>query len=162
MPLITLEQDHIDRIVDQVPGGVTNIQDIYPLGSLQEGILFHHMLSSKAVGDTYITPFFLSVPTREKADYFIEGLNKVVARHDVFRTAIFWEGLPQAVQVVLRDAQVVVNELHLDPDIDALSQLREHIAPGKLWMDLGLAPLLRADIASDPTSDKVFVMIYLK
>ena len=45
LTLIHLAQDNIDRIVRCVEGGVSNLQDIYPLTPLQEGILFHHLLS---------------------------------------------------------------------------------------------------------------------
>ncbi|MFP4897645.1 hypothetical protein, partial [Paraburkholderia sp. EG304] len=47
LPLIELTQGEIDRIVGTVPGGVGNIQDIYGLSPLQDGILFHHLLAGQ-------------------------------------------------------------------------------------------------------------------
>ena len=59
LPLVELEAEHIERIVQAVPGGAANIQDIYPLAPLQEGILFHHLLDEQG-GDTYVVPMLLS------------------------------------------------------------------------------------------------------
>ncbi|KAG0041019.1 hypothetical protein BGZ83_002386, partial [Gryganskiella cystojenkinii] len=52
LPLIDLSQEDMNVIVRQVNGGVANIQDIYPLSSLQDGILFHHLMDTK--GDPYL------------------------------------------------------------------------------------------------------------
>ena len=105
-----LSQDDIDQIVRFVPGGVSNIQDIYPLSPLQEGILFHHQLSEQ---DVYITPMLLKMDGEIEVESFLTALQKVVTRHDILRTGILWKGLSQSVQVVYREAQVEVESIVL-------------------------------------------------
>src|ERR1044071_8995793 len=98
LPLVALTQDQIDGIVETVPGGSSNIQDIYPLAPLQEGILFHHLLAEE--GDPYVLWSLRSFADRALLDRYVAALNGVVARHDILRTAIIWEGLAEAENVM--------------------------------------------------------------
>src|SRR3954454_20134264 len=115
LPLGDLTPSDIERIVAAVPGGVDNVQDIYPLSPLQEGMLFHHLLDTRR-GDTYMLLILLSVATSEALDKLIAAFEAVMKRHDILRTAVLWDGLSGPVQVVYRHATLPVEELIVDPD----------------------------------------------
>ncbi|WP_368669340.1 amino acid adenylation domain-containing protein, partial [Mycetohabitans sp. B8] len=148
LPLIELTQAEIDRIVEQVPGGVANIQDIYALSPLQDGILFHHLLASE--GDPYLLNMQLAFDTRERLDQYLDAVQQVVNRHDILRTAFVWEGLSKPAQVVWRHARLPVTELTFDPaDGPIAEQLAQRFDSCHYRLDLTQAPLLHFAIAQD-------------
>ena len=149
LPLVTLTQQEIDRIVARVPGGGANVQDIYPLAPLQEGILFHHLLAQE--GDPYLLTQMMRFDHRARLDGYLAALQAVIGRHDILRTAIAWEGLPQPVQVVLREAALPVTEVALAADGgDAVEQLRRRYDSSRYRIDLRSAPLMRVLLCRDP------------
>ncbi len=147
LPLVKLSQQEIEQIVADVPGGVANVQDIYPLSSLQEGILFHHLLQSE--GDAYLMRTVATFSTRALLDNFLDAVQVVIDRHDILRTALRWQGLPQPVQVVHRHARLPVVNLDCEPGVDALQRLREQTDTHHLRLDLQQAPLIAAYITYD-------------
>ncbi|WP_052451142.1 non-ribosomal peptide synthetase, partial [Pseudomonas batumici] len=147
LPLVTLSQAEIEQIVADVPGGAGNVQDIYPLSSLQEGILFHHLLQSE--GDAYLMRTVVTFTTRALLDNFLAAVQVVIDRHDILRTALRWQGLPQPVQVVHRRAQLPVVSLDSMPGEDALQMLRERTDTHHLRLDLQQAPLIAAYVTYD-------------
>ena len=154
LPLVTLTQPEIDAIVADLPGGVSNLQDIYPLAPLQEGILFHHLIESadENGGDTYLQRSLVVFPRREQLDAFLGAMQRVIDRHDILRSAVRWQGLVQPVQVVYRRASLPVREVTLDDASPALAQLQALTDPRRIRIDLSRAPLLAAHVARDPHS----------
>ncbi|WP_246083895.1 condensation domain-containing protein, partial [Nonomuraea diastatica] len=148
LPLVDLSQEQIDRIVANIPGGTANVQDIYPLAPLQEGMLFHHLMSPDH--DAYVLTNLLAIDTRENLDGFLAALQAVIDRHDVLRTSLAWEGVPRPVQVVHRHARLTVEQ------VDAVD------LPGiAKRIDLVEAPLLRAFTAHDVENDRWLLMILM-
>lgn len=157
LPLVSLSLEEIEVIVNQVPGGVSNIQDIYPLGPLQEGVLFHHRLKPK--GDAYVLCDLFRIRSKQEVHKFLEALQFVINRHDVLRTAILWNKLSIPVQVICRQVELPVSWIELEAGIDCLSYMEGLSAPEIQQMDLGQAPVLRALIARDAGSEEFIILL---
>nr|WP_256261391.1 non-ribosomal peptide synthetase [Pseudomonas gingeri] len=145
LPLVVLDQADIDRIVATVPGGAANVQDIYPLGPLQAGILYHHLTAGDS--DPYLQQTRFAFADRTRLDAFCHALQRVIERNDILRSSLFWEGLPAPVQVVWREARFQVDEI-------ALHDLA-HATP----MDLTRAPLLHLVYADDPGQQRIIAVL---
>jgi len=159
--LVELEPDQIAQIVQLTPGGAENIQDIYPLVALQEGMLFHHLFNEQG-GDTYLVSILLSLPSQERLQELAEALQWLIDRHDILRTAVRWEQLPRPVQVVYRRATLPVEELTLVRDRDAIEQLREYMRPEHQRLDVRQAPLMRLKIASTQPHEPCYAILQLQ
>ena len=153
LPLIALTSSEIDRIVARVEGGVANVQDIYPLAPLQEGMLFHHLLSHQ--GDPYLLRSLTCFDSRARMDRYIESLQRVIDRHDILRTAVLWEGLPCPVQVVWRFARLPVEEVQVpDGRGDVVAWMKERFDPRSVRLEVRQAPMMRLFIARDQVRDR--------
>ncbi|HEX3728459.1 MAG TPA: amino acid adenylation domain-containing protein, partial [Opitutaceae bacterium] len=117
-----------------------NVEDIYELSPLQEGMLFHHVADQGSGLYREQMTFELGGQVDEGA--FGRAWEEIVSRHGALRASFQWEGLEQPLQVVHRNVSVPIE--HRDaagwgPDRLAAVADEER---GRAF-DLGQAPLMR-------------------
>ncbi len=136
-----------------------NIENIYPLAPLQEGILFHSLMAPGASG-VYMPQiaFHLSGridPTRLRAAW-----EQVLARHSALRSSIHWQERDEPFQVVYRQLPLPWTELDWrGQDADAaLAALFD--ANRAQPFDLRRPPLMRLHFARISDDRQVLVLCH--
>ncbi|MFJ6574294.1 amino acid adenylation domain-containing protein, partial [Streptomyces sp. NPDC091292] len=112
-PLAHIDQAALDRVTAHVP---TEIEDIYPLTALQQGMLFHTRLSDDP--GMYWVQNGLSLTGELDIDALKQAWEQVFSRHEVLRTAVVWDGVPEPLAVVSRSVPLPL-------DVRDLSRLDE-------------------------------------
>ncbi|MEM9101115.1 MAG: amino acid adenylation domain-containing protein [Pseudomonadota bacterium] len=159
LPLLSLDTQEIAAIVSAIPGGVQNIQDIYPLGPLQEGIYFHHTFEEQH--DPYVMHRLFRVKGENALKHFVQSLHFIIDRHDVLRTAVIWQALSQPVQVVCREVDVPTIETDCLNEKDALESAYAFSASTSERIDISQAPLLSLEIIRNKETATIFLLVRL-
>jgi len=121
-----------------------DIEDIYELSPMQEGMLFHALYAPRE--GTYVTQQLFVVSDERMLCAIEWAAGQAVARHTTLRTSFHWEGTDKPLQVVHRDTPPEMRRLdwrtmpeaERGPRLDTL--LKEDRERG---FDLTSAPLLR-------------------
>ncbi|MDR6232870.1 amino acid adenylation domain-containing protein/non-ribosomal peptide synthase protein (TIGR01720 family) [Pseudomonas psychrotolerans] len=134
-PLAGLTQAQLDAL----PVAVEEVEDIYPLSPMQQGMLFHS-LYEQGNGD-YVNQMRVDVEGLEP-QRFREAWYAALTEHPILRSAFFWgESFETPIQMVLRDLEPEVIEIDASDDAKALEALAE--SERVRGFDLSRPPLLR-------------------
>ncbi|MCL1936228.1 MAG: amino acid adenylation domain-containing protein [Defluviitaleaceae bacterium] len=98
-----------------------NIEDIYSLTPMQEGILFHHLEDSSS--SAYVIQNIIHVEGNFDDEYILKALDLLSKRHSSLRTAIAYEGLEKPLQVVLNNRNIEYKSI----DLSKLEELEKEI-----------------------------------
>ncbi|MFO2465905.1 amino acid adenylation domain-containing protein [Pseudomonas sp. 15FMM2] len=136
--LVRLEQAQLDSL----PMAAAQIEDIYPLSPMQQGMLFHSLYEQEQ--GHYINQLRLDVDGLDP-ERFRQAWQAMLDSHDILRTGFLWQGaFERPVQVVYKHAQVPFT-VHDWRDHPQLESALDELARGERQQgfDLVRAPLLR-------------------
>ncbi|GJG89259.1 hypothetical protein tb265_44400 [Gemmatimonadetes bacterium T265] len=124
-----------------------DVEDAYPLSSMQQGLLFHAL--SGADGGAYHLQVRFAADGPLDVGAFRRVWDEVVRRHGILRTAFVWEGVPWPLQVVVARAAMPWDDedwRDLDRDEQA-ARLDGLLADDRrASFDLARAPLTRVTL----------------
>ena len=103
-PLAKLEQKTLDKVM----GTRREVEDIYVLTGMQQGLLFHTMYEEGR--ETYYEQMSCRIEGELKVEAFKKAWQGVVDRHAILRTSFEWEGLKEPVQVVQQGLRLEFRE----------------------------------------------------
>ncbi|WLH14379.1 non-ribosomal peptide synthase/polyketide synthase [Pseudomonas hefeiensis] len=137
-PLAGLSQPQLDAL----PLAARQIEDIYPLSPMQQGMLFHTLYEQQA--GNYINQLRVDVAGLD-VERFRQAWQAAMDAHEVLRSSFVWDGdFKRALQVVHKQLEVafVLHDWRARPD---LSQDLETLALAQRQQgfELDAAPLLR-------------------
>jgi amino acid adenylation domain-containing protein/non-ribosomal peptide synthase protein (TIGR01720 family) len=80
------------------------IEDVYPLSSMQQGMLFHSLYEPGS--KVYLIQLRSFISRGLEPEAFRHAWAEVVRRHAILRTAVLWEGLEKPLQVVHQSVEL--------------------------------------------------------
>ncbi|NEQ65236.1 MAG: amino acid adenylation domain-containing protein, partial [Symploca sp. SIO2D2] len=105
-PAINLTQEELDALVLKLQADATNknIESIYPLSPMQEGLLFHTNYAPNS--GMYMEQILLTLSGEVNQENLKKSWEEVVQRHGVLRTMFVWEDRQQPLQVVRKQVDL--------------------------------------------------------
>lgn len=138
-----------------------NIQNIYPLSPMQQGMLFHTLLSPET--EVYSEQLSCIISGELLLEAFRQAWEKVIERQDILRSSFIWDDLDEPLQVVHKDVSLNFRVLdwteHDTKNTDKM--IRDVMADDrKNRIDLSLAPLMNITLIRLSTDKSCFIWNY--
>ncbi|BAY66479.1 amino acid adenylation domain-containing protein [Calothrix brevissima NIES-22] len=144
-PLAKLTQAQLDTELGKIK--YENLEDIYPLSPMQQGMLFHSLYAPES--GVYFERLSCTFQGKLEVENFEQAWQQVIAKYSVFRTGFIWENHHQPLQVVYRQVKLplVIDDwqgLSVIEQQDKLNIFLESEA--RRGFELSLAPLMRLSL----------------
>lgn len=138
-----------------------NIEAIYTLSPLQEGILYHVLQEPES--DTYFQQFSCTISGLTDIEKWQASWQHVVARHPAMRTLFTWDKRERPLQIVRERVTLPVEVLDWQNESNQQQQLK-----WQSWLqrdrdrgfDLSVAPLVRLTLAQTQADEYFFLFSF--
>ncbi len=124
-----------------------NIEDIYPLSPLQQGLLFHGILAPNS--EVYFTQSSLEITGEVNVPALVTAFQGMVNRHSILRTGFLWQKVKEPIQVVYRSVRLPFDHYDWKEKTDEVQneKLEELLADDRAkGFKLDKAPLMRCSL----------------
>ncbi len=135
-----------------------NIEAIYPLSPMQQGMLFHTIYNPQS--GAYFEQFSCRLKGAFERDAFSKAWHEVVRRHPALRTAFVYKKLDKMLQVVHKDVElpIVEDDWSALPETEQAEKFEQFlIADKKKGFNLSKAPLMRFHLMKRGEQDYYFL-----
>lgn len=134
------------------------IQDIYTLSPLQEGLLYHNLVTDAG---SYVVQTAYQLQGQISPQLVEQSLERLFRRYDILRTAFVHEGLSKMVQVVLKERvpDMHYGEIEREDDIDGF--IENYLEQDRLrGFDLAKDVLMRVALFRTAQGAYTFIWSY--
>ncbi|BAY66482.1 amino acid adenylation domain-containing protein [Calothrix brevissima NIES-22] len=155
-PLAKLTQKQLDAELSKIK--YQNIEDIYPLSPMQQGMLFHTVYEPDS--GAYFEQLTCTLKGHLNIPAFEQAWEQVIARHSIFRTAFIWENYDQPLQIVYRQVKLPleINDWRTLSPSEQQDQLETFLqSEQRQGFLLSQAPLMRLNLIQLDAEEYQFI-----
>ncbi|GGX08656.1 non-ribosomal peptide synthase/polyketide synthase [Aquimarina muelleri] len=146
---VSLSLSEYDLVQEYIKNSEDNreVDDIYHLSPMQEGMLFHHLFDDSK--QAYCIQSIFDLEGELDTTLFEKSINKLCERHEIFRTGFFNDGISHPVQIIFSDRVAPVHNISLieeepyDLEKRVATIIREDLERG---FDIFKEPLMRVHL----------------
>ncbi|WP_157722062.1 non-ribosomal peptide synthase/polyketide synthase [Tumebacillus avium] len=137
-------QNELDAFLADLGDRAADMEQLYELSPLQQGMLFHSLLAANE--GFYVTQLNLEVQGALDADVLQQAWNSVLQRHSILRTAFFWHESAKPLQAVFKTVTMPFAELDWrgqTPEQQEAALQQFLLEDTKRGFEMTAAPLMR-------------------
>lgn len=158
-PLVRIDQATLDQVLGSRKR--SEVEDLFPLSALQQGMLFHSLLHPDL--RLYFGQLTLTLQGKLDSSAFQAAWQQVLNRHQMLRAACLWQNVEQPLQVIYRQVALPFEQFDWRsmPPEEQAQELEKLLKTDRFsGFHLSKAPLIRIALIQIAEAAHYFVWTY--